>query len=164
MRLLDDQEAGVAVAAAVVETPKRKYRFKARVAINWMLYYFGTFDTREEAKAREDEARAEYARTGEVSGYISVRRIGEVQEPEVGDWHLWYWSHFRAGRELTPAESLMAAVAYDAILCLKSDDPKTRNEAIEWVTSDEVFLHSFISICDVFGIDIEAAREALLGE
>jgi hypothetical protein len=71
----------------------------------------------------------------------------------------------------SPPHALMGAILEDASLCIERGrrrrHPQTRKlaaEAESWVRSDcRDWLFSFASICDVLGIDVEAARFRMLG-
>jgi len=76
----------------------------------------------------------------------------------------------RCDGDTSGPRALMLAILEDARLCLERGrrrrHPRTRELAAEtesWVRSDSrEWLFSFASICDVLGIDVDAARRRLL--
>jgi len=76
----------------------------------------------------------------------------------------------RCDSDILGPRALMLAILEDARLCLERGrrrrHPRTRELAAEtesWVRSDSrEWLFSFASICDVLGIDVDAARRRLL--
>lgn len=136
---------------------------RARVMLARVPYELGTFPTRDEADAARVKARKDFALTGKLPRV----QFPDVRERQRGDFHLWYWSHFEAGRERerTEEEKWLAAVARDAIVVrLKSRRKGERLEAARWVRSNSRHLFGFVTICEQFGIDVASARGTLLGE
>ncbi len=139
---------------------------KVRVQIGGVRYYLGRASSREEQVRLQEAARQEYSRSGHIKAVsCSHRGVGTVRND--GGNRLWYWSHFEAGREreLSFEEKLMAGVTRDAVVeGLSSSDPARHAEAVRWIRSNARHLYAFVTICDYFGIDVESARETLLGE
>lgn len=139
---------------------------KVRVQIAGVRYYLGRAPSREAAQRAQESARDEYLRTGHIKAVsLSHRGVGTLRND--GGNRLWYWSHFEAGREreFSFEEKIMAGVTRDAVVeGLSSDDPSRRAEAVRWIRSDARHLYAFVTICDYFGIDVDASREALLEE
>lgn len=136
---------------------------KATVVRDGFQYYLGRYPDAE-ATRREDLAREEFSRTGNITA-VSRRRVRGGRR-DTGETRLWYWSHFEAGREreLEFREQVMVAIVRDAVIDqLTSRYQRDRIEARAWVLrNDRQHPFSFATICDYFGIDVEAAREKLL--
>lgn len=61
----------------------------------------------------------------------------------------------------TGAKALLLAVLEDALRCYFSNVPRIRSDAEMWIDSRARTPFSFEVICDLYGIDSEAARAAL---
>jgi len=130
-----------------------------RIQIGGKIHGFGR---RPPAEARriEDAKREEYARTGKVTGARSVHAapgyLAHRDDPVL-------WASDQQSRdedEIFRERALMLAVFEDAIACLSSKAPKERLEAERWIaTNDRSYLYAFASICDVFGLDLNATRQ-----
>lgn len=130
------------------------------------VHYLGTATRREASRLRE-AARRQYDQTGQVEARAeyAARRGATRETPCDGDARLWMWSHFLAGRELTPEQRLMLSVVEDARAQLNARSAAQRREARRWfMSNDRSYLHAFVTICDAFDVDPVAARRGLFGD
>jgi len=75
----------------------------------------------------------------------------------------------RVVRKPTPEMNLAAAIFGEAIEDISRGPGMTKEsrelyeQTREWILSDdETYSHSFVSLCDLFGLEVKATREALL--
>lgn len=134
--------------------PKEEERVvPARIQAGGRLLYFGRRPA-SEARAIESAKRAEYKRTGRVTGARTTRPAPGYTPPDVDPMEVAVESD-----ELPKELQLMLAVFEDACDCLSSTSAQARLEAERWFASnDRSHIYAFATICDVFGVDVLAAR------
>lgn len=64
---------------------------------------------------------------------------------------------------LSPEQELMKAVLFQAVMDLKQDDFVAKQARAYFLSKDVDHAFSFESVCLSFGLDVNAARKAILG-
>ena len=98
---------------------------------------------------------------GESVAYAGLRLLDYMQDE--GEFSR------RVIRKATPEMNLAAAIFGEAIEDISrgpgvsKESRRVYEETREWILSnDETYSHSFVSLCRLFEIDVDGAREALL--
>ena len=144
---------------------ERKNRV-VRIQAGGKILYFGRTDAAT-ARKLEDEKRDELARTGKVTGALSVRQATGCLGIHADDASLWKAVRDGDATENLPGEyEIMLAVIENARVALTNKSNATKRlEAERWFASnDRSYLYAFASICDVFNVDPELVRRGLFAK
>lgn len=107
---------------------------------------------------------------------VDDREAGEIETLRITHWTDigallpdQRWPFDPIAEDVSPERRLMAAVLWDAMLCLakyrRCPNPGARHRAYEvrrWLATDtRSYPFSFASICDVLGVDVASCRQAI---
>lgn len=142
------------------ESPRARAKTRpVRIGHHGTVLYFGRLPEAE-ARALEDEKRAELRRTGRVTGARTVCAIPGAAA-RTGDAVIALADRRAARRPVMRERELMAALLDDAkrVLARGTSTPSERLEAERWfASSDRSYVFSFLTICDELDLDANAIR------